>query len=366
MNIDEFCTQFGDNVRSIDDVMRNWQLEEIEGLLRTAREQHDQLIGSAVIVGDALHGGTLLDEIPKDLKDAFVQLMHKKADTYEKMRQILLEKVRADDGGFLPWNDPHVVGFISKLKGQIGENHFQHHTGSAAVLAESGSQEGWDVAVKQADGAYEYVQVKLHADPHGIVRHMLKVQKKVEAELIKGFDGETTVKQIDFAVPADTFERVNQLKDRHSELDSMHIRTIPIDSHRAAGIVKEGMSHIGPDQLSHFFHELLGGAVAAGSLHAIVNGFLWYKGAKEFSEAFAGAAASTTISTTGIGIGLVVETLCHTAVFSSAVGIGSRLFLGRLARSRWSFAEFLEKSIAGSEARTAALRQMFRAEPITA
>jgi len=96
-----------------------------------------------------------------------------------------------------------------------------------------------------------------------------------------------------------------------------------------------------------------------------VNGFLWYKGSKEFSTAFAGAAASTAISTTGIGMGLVVESLCHAAMLSGAVGIGSRLLLGRMARSRWNFAEFLEKSMAGAEARTAALLQMHGPLPAT-
>jgi len=116
------------------------------------------------------------------------------------------------------------------------------------------------------------------------------------------------------------------------------------------------MSNIGPDQLNHFFGELLCGAVAAGSLHAVVNGFLWYKGSKEFSAAFAGATASTAISTTGVGMGLAAEMLGHTVMLSSAVGIGTRLLLGRMARSRWNFAEFLERSISETDSRLAALQ----------
>ena len=113
---------------------------------------------------------------------------------------------------------------------------------------------------------------------------------------------------------------------------------------------------MGPDQLEHFFDELLGGAVAAGSLHALVNGFLWYKGSKEFSAAFASTAASTTLSTAGIGVGLIADTLCHAAVLSGAVGIGSRIFLSRLANSRWDFATFMEESIFETNALIDSLR----------
>lgn len=365
MRIDEFCIRFGDNARNANEVMRQWKLEELNLLVQTLQDQHDQIIGGAVVVGDALHGGTLLDQIPRELKDAFANLMHEKADSYAKMRTILLQAIQTSDGTFRPFDDDHVRGLISKLKGQIGENLFKQHIGSAAELATSGSQEAWDVAVKQTDGAYEYVQVKLYANPHDVVRQMLKVQEKVDHGWISGCAGDT-VHQIDFAVPADIAERVNDLKDCHSELDSIRVLTIPINAHRAADFVREGMSNVGPDQLGHFFDELLGGAIAAGSLHAIVNGFLWYKGSKEFSQAFADAAASSAISTTGIAMGLVAETLCHSVMLSSAIGIGSRLFLGRLARSRWNFAEFMAKSIAETEARTATLANIFPPMPAMA
>lgn len=98
----------------------------------------------------------------------------------------------------------------------------------------------------------------------------------------------------------------------------------------------------------------------AGSLHAIVNGFLWYKGAKEFSDAFANAAASTTISAAGMAMGLVAETFWHASLFSSGFGIGSRIFLARVARSRWGFAEFLEDSIAATDAQITALGALHR------
>jgi hypothetical protein len=364
MKIDEFCGQFGGNTRNINDVLRRWQLNELDGLLRTLRDQHDQLIGTAVIAGDALHGDGMLDQIPHELRDAFVNLMHEKADTYEQMRQILLHHIRADNSGFLSLDDGHVVGFISKIKGQIGENIFQHHVGTAAHLAPSGCQEAWDIWLDNGEDGHEYVQVKLHASASKIVSYMRIVQEKVANSSIEGWHSET-VHNIDFAVPEDIADHVRHLAANYPELHDMHVLPIPVSPAVAADFVKEGMSNVGPEQLGHFFHELLGGAVAAGSLHALVNGFLWYKGSKEFFAAFAGAAASTAISTTGIGLGLVTETLYHAAMLSGAVGISSRLLLGRLARSRWNLAEFLEKSIAEADARIAALQQACMPQPAT-
>ncbi len=355
MKIDEFCAHHGANVRNVNDVLRRWELTELDGSLRTLQDQHDQFIGTAVIVGDALHGDGMLDQIPRELKNAFTNLMQEKADSYNEMRRILVEHIRDENGRYLSLDSRQVVGFISKIKGQIGENLFQHHVGHGALLAKSAVQEGWDVSVPHADGL-QYVQVKLYSDAHGVVHHMLNVHEKVQAGSIMGVDGEP-VKHIFFAVPEDIKGDLHRIvAEHHPDLQSMiHETSVPIDAHSGASIVREGMCNVGPHQLCHFFRQLLGGAVVAGSLHAAVNGFLWYKGAKEFSEAFASTLASTAISTTGIGIGLVVESFYHTAMLSSVVGIGSRVFLGRMARSRWNFAEFLEKTIAVDEARIAKL-----------
>ena len=355
MTIDDFCARFGGNTRKVTDVMRQWQFEEVDSLLRKLGRQHDTLIGGAVIMGDALHGDGMRDQIPAELRDAFANLMGEKADTYQEMREILRGAIENEDGGFFALEDRHVGGFINKIKGQIGENLFRNQVGDTAELAHSGSQEAWDVVVRQVDGTYEYVQVKLYADPRGVVNHMLTVQEKVVSGGISGCHGDI-VDNIEFAVPANIVERVNELKDQYSQLDSMRVLTIPIDTHTAADFVKEGMSNVGPEQLEHFFGELLGGVVVAGSLHALVNGFLWYKGSKEFSAAMASAAASTSLSTAGIGVGLLADTLCHAAVLAGAVGIGSRILLSRLANSRWDFATFMERSIVEVSVLTDSLR----------
>jgi len=354
MNIKEFCAQYGDNPRNFLDVVGQWQLAEVDSLLRTLQRQHDQLIGSAVIAGDAMHGDGMLDAISNEVRDAFVNLMHEKAGTYREMRKLLLKSIKAQDGTFRSLDDNAVRGFISKLKGQIGENLFQQHVGSAAELAHSGSQEAWDVSIKQADGAYEYVQVKLLAQPGSVIREMRDVQEKVAQGLVEGCAGDT-VQRIDFAIPADMVERVNLLKEQYPELQSMRVLSIPISTTGAGDYIKESMREVGPNELFQFFDELVGGTLAAGSLHAMVSGFLWYKGSKELSAAVAEAAANTTISSVGIGLGLGADALFHVAAFSGVVGVGGRLLLGRLAKSRWNFAEFLENSIADTGTQIARL-----------
>jgi len=357
MTIDEFCAQYQGPIRHIDDVLQEWQLDDLSDVIQANGFDPEQWIGAAVVASMAASGDGMLDQIPNELRDALSQLMREKADGYAAMRAILRTAIQEDGGGYRGFDDAHVRGFISKIKGQIGENLFKEQVGAAAELAHSGSQEAWDVAIRRAEDTYEYVQVKLYADPREVVRHMLTVHDKVTSGLIEGCHGEL-IDQINFAVPADIVDRVNELKDLHTQLETVSVLSIPIDASGAANYVTDGLGNVGPEQLSHFFDELLGGALAAGSLHALVHGFLWFKGAKAVSSAFADSVAATTISSTGIGLGLLAESLCHSALLSGAVGASARILLGRMARSRWSFADFLSDSITGTEAQIATLRNL--------
>jgi hypothetical protein len=342
--------------------VQDWHIAEIHDLLDAAcksglsspaktsiGEAMRSVAGDAVIVGDALRGGSLLDQIPKAVQEAFVNLMGEKAESVSDMRRLLLSHLQAANGGFRSFDDPRVMGFINKLKSQIGEDLFQEHIGSTARLAASGSQEGWDVAVQQADGACHYVQVKLYGTASGVVRHMLDVQQKTLDGRLAGIDGET-VSKVFFAVPDDIRPDVLRLAGRHEGLvDMVYDKGVPISAKDASGLVTEGMASVGPERLTHFFSELLCGAVAAGALHAAVNGFLMYKESKELTAAVADTITDTLVSTAGIGIGLLAESLIHSAVMSSAVGISTRFFIGRVTRSRWNFAEFLQNSLAETE-----------------
>lgn len=352
MKIDEFCSSYGQNVRPIDEVFQQWTVCEIDRLLE--KLDHD-FVGETVVIGDALHGDGIRDQIPKELHDAFVGLMKEKADTYNKMRKILAENITDENGQFISLDDRRAINFISKLKGQIGENEFRKHAGVAAQLAKSGSQEAWDVVITQPDGAHEYVQVKLYANPNQVIAHMHEVHEKVASGLIEGVGGET-VEHINFAIPENIANEVHQrIADNFPELADIKLHTIPLSAKAAAGFVEEGLNNVGPEQLEHLFDELLGGLLIAGSLHALVNGFLWYKGAKEVSTAFEDTIANTALSAAGIGIGLLAETLTSTVPVAAIVAIGGRAVFSRFARSRWDFADFLEASIETSEIRVAAL-----------
>lgn len=364
MKIEEFCSLYGEAVRDINSVTQDWHVTELQELVETACTHGRQggslhgAVGDAVVVGDALRGGTLLDQIPPPVQEAFASLMGVKPSNVPEMRSLLLSHLQTERGGFRSFSDPSVIGFVSKLKGQIGENLFTEHVGTAARLAASGSQEGWDVAVRQSDGAFQYVQVKLYESASGVVRHMQEVQQKVLSGALGGVDGEP-VSKVFFAVPDDIRDDVVRLAAKHDGLaDMVYDKSIPISARNAGSLVTEGMSNVGPDQLKHFFGQLLCGAVAAGTLHAVVNGFLWHKESKELSSAIADTVTDTFVSTAGIGIGLIAESLIQTTLMSGAIGIGARMFISRVTRSRWSFAEFLQKSLAETEAQIALLQQV--------
>jgi len=346
VDIDEFCNLYGSNPRPIDAVAADWNIAEIDRML--ARLDQD-FIGDATVIGDAIHGDGIRDQIPPQLGEAFRSLMKVKANSYHEMRQILAERMRDSDGEYLSFRDPRVIGFVNKLKGQIGENEFQRHVGSAARLASSGSQEGWDVVVTQSDGAHEYVQVKLYTNPNDVLRQMREVHEKLANALIDGVDGET-VEQISFAIPENIADEVKQrVIDRFPELIDIKLRTVPLAASTAADLVEQGLNNVGPGALEHLFDELLGGTLAAGSLHAIANGYLWYQGAKNFSDAYEDMITNTSLSMVGLGFGLLAETLMSAVPISAVIAIGGRAVISRAARSRWSFADFLEESIQASE-----------------
>jgi len=173
-------------------------------------------------------------------------------------------------------------------------------------------------------------------------------------------DGEKAVNHIDFAVPSDIHEEVVNAALNDTTLRNIEVLKIDITADQAGSIVKEGVNNVGPDALEHFFGELFGDIAMAGSLHAAVNGFLLYKGAKEFEEAMADTAFATAISATGFTVAMLTESILEASRLGGPacilVGVGTRAFLSRVARSRWRFADFLECSIQHLEAQMRILR----------
>jgi len=277
------------NFRTICD---RWDKEEeLDNLLQTA-------VGAGAVLGDLLVGDGLNDQISPELLDGFAELMGQKADSFDEVRNILLDKLQ--DG------DSAVFGLINKIKGQIGENQFLQESqaaGLSACLAELGNQPAWDVAIDNADGTTRYIQVKMYSDVGDVVRHMQDVnQKLVEGVIIS--DGRV-VEAIEFAVPADIAEEVSA---RAAEL-GMDMPVIPIDmtAAEAADVVQTGFDNVGPEALSNLFGELFGASVAVAALHGLVNAFLVYKGAKAADRFLADTVEQTAISTGAIASGLSLE-----------------------------------------------------------
>ncbi len=216
MRTNDFVARFGADRRPISDVLASWRLGTLSQPGATPLGGDESLVSHAVVVGDALHGDAMLDQIPRELRDALENLMRVQAGNYNEMRSILRNTISGSDG-FREFTDNRVQGFISKIKGQIGENIFREHAGTAAQLAQSGSQEAWDVAVGHSDGIFQYVQVKLYGNPRDVIKHMLEVAQKVSNNSILGCAGDV-VEHIDFAVPADIAEQVVKLKDRYEQL----------------------------------------------------------------------------------------------------------------------------------------------------
>ena len=323
--------------RQIADVMRDWHVAECSDLFRdmSARAMGAEFTGSAALLGDAVRGGTTLDHIdriPKAVQAAFHELMGVSPGNYDDMKALLQKHLTETSDGQLSFTSRAAVGFISKVKGQIGENVFTQHLGSSAMLAESGSQAGWD-------------------------------QEKVLAGAYTGANGEP-VRQIVFAVPKNIHAEVQRLVGDDPALAGMLYETpVPINADQAAQLVKDGMTNVSQGELTQFFNQLLGGAVIAGSLHAAVNAFLWYKGSKEFADAVADTVTDTAVSTVGIAACLVAEHLCRTVIVAGAVGIGVRLFLGQMTRSRWDFADFLDQSLCETRAHIDRLKQLASSSP---
>ena len=349
--------------RRIADVMRDWHVAECTNTIRdlSAYAIGSDAAGGAVLLGDAVRGGTMLDHldrIPIAVQEAFQELMGVSPGNYDEMKALLQKYLTATSDGDPIFTSRAAIGFISKVKGQIGENVFTQHIGSSAMLAESGSQAGWDVAVRHGDDAFRYVQVKLYGNASGVVDHMRSVHEKVLAGAYTGVNGEP-VTQIVFAIPTNIHGDVQRLVSDDPALAAMLYETpVPINSDQAAQLVKDGMTNVSQGEFSQFFNELLGGAVIAGSLHAAVNAFLWYKGSKEFSDAVADTVTDTAVSTVGIAACLVAEHLCRTVVVAGAVGFGVRMLLAEVTRSRWDFADFLKQSLGETKAHVDRLNQL--------
>ena len=326
MNIDDFCKSYPEACgSSIDHYANKWLIEEqVDELLGTA-------IASGVVFGDLLVGDGLRDQISHTLFEGVLKLKDNEAMSYNHVREFLIEKIGH--------GDPSVAGTINSIKGHIGELQFLKQAGSSAALAPP-SQEGWDIKLNHDGGAAQYIQIKMYDDPSRVIQQMQEVQDKVDHQAL--IDGHHVIHHVDFAVPYDIADEVTQ---RAQELN-MHIHVVPIHgmtADDAKHIVEHGIHNIGQDALQNFFGELFNGTLSAAALHAAVNGYWMYKGAKDANAFLEDSAISSFISGGGICSGMVVENVLRkisitgglpTFVVVFATSITARMILRRIADRR--------------------------------
>jgi hypothetical protein len=118
-------------------------------------------------------------------------------------------------------------------------------------------------------------------------------------------------------------------------------------SNEARAVVKESVANVGPEALSHFLGELLGGTLTAAALPGAVNGFLVHKGAKVRSKFIEDTVYSTGTSSGGLTAAFVTEAALHklatyaaflggpaTLVATFGAGMTARMYLKRVAERR--------------------------------
>jgi hypothetical protein len=238
--------------------------------------------------------------------------------------------------------------------GQIGENEFRDEAiknGIKARLADSGSQEGWDIVKENAEGTREYIQVKLCNDPDGVINAIKEVSQKIELEKIR--DGDEIVKSIDFAVPENILDEVKQ-----KSLDlgyDIEFYSLPISNEEARDLVEIGFgfSEYTQEAVENLFSEIFSSVLSTAALHTLANGFLLYKGAKNTEEFWHDTIDNTVISSGAITAGMAVEIILTNIVrvggiptYALVLGttIVTRQILKRIA-NRQSYVDWLHVQI---------------------
>ncbi|MDD3021336.1 MAG: hypothetical protein PHX61_10250 [Alphaproteobacteria bacterium] len=321
---------------SMSEACRRWLLE------REVKEFLAYSVGGGVVLGDLLLGGGVRGQISPELLNGFQNLMGEKADSIAEIETLLLDKLIAGDDS--------VMGMISKIKGQIGEDYFVSAAGEMGLeanLAESGSQEGWDVALGDGIGhAKQYIQVKTYESADGVILKMKEVAEKVDAGIIT--DGDAVVRAIDFAVPHDIYAEV---VSKAAELGlSSNVVSLDLTAAEASEIVQQGFNAVGLSDLNEMLSRFAVGSGTAVALHAVIAAYLMRKHNDESGNFLKDVSTQGAISSGGIATALLTESTLKVLGFAtgSIPAIGAIVLTSMVARgvfsrilSREHYAEWL-------------------------
>ena len=336
MSAEKFLSKYGRAKSTISDLSRRWLIEKrVDDFLGTE-------VAAGVVIADVLQGDGMVDAIPEDVQRAFSLVIDKKADTLAEIREGLIERLdRGDDA---------IRGLMSNLQGRIGELEFAAASGGIAEMSKNEAQEGWDL-VSLADGDPHYVQVKVYQSADAALEKIREVEAKLDSGEILGHFNEE-VDAIDFAVNSEIFEEV---KSRAAEEG---LETTVLDLGASRDEIRERLADTFEnvqDPLDNFFSEFMGGVLTAAAIHAMVNGYLTYKKAKDWQTGLEDTIYATAVTTGGIAITMATEVLIVESIgflaagpLGAAVligtGMGSRAILRRLADRRY----FAKRLVAGN------------------
>jgi len=324
--VQAFLAAYGPAEHTFADVARGWIAQEVGALL-------EQLEASGEPPG------------PK-VQAAFMALTREDLPTAAQMRECLPAWLELQGATLFERRDNAVATLVSALHGRVGELMVTRESGGAVHLSGE-ARAGWDLAVKQSDGTFDYVQVDL-SEPAAVVRSMQEAERRIAAQELRGVGG-APVAHVDFAVPAAMVPAVRELTASLPSLESIGIRELPVTTDDVVDMVAGGLPVVAPDQLAALVDGLFGGTVIVTSLHAVVQGFLWYKGAKNYDAAIADAVGSIALGSAGLAVGFAATAALNSVVLSTGVGAVVHTVLATAAHSRWRFADAMERSIAATQ-----------------
>jgi hypothetical protein len=350
MTADEFASKYDSTDTSqASKIVNRWRADRIL----------DESIGGGIVLADLVHEDGLGDQVPEGVLDAFHNLTGGEVSTYDQARERITQQL-AENGGDVS------TGWVSTIKGRYGESQFLENADQlegTVRLSDFSNQEGYDIVQTTADGSSRYIQVKTTGNPDHVLHEMESLHQKVEAGEITTPEGEV-VETIEFAVPSTISEEVQtEVASREMSLDVLPMETSATEAESA---VKASADAIGPEVIDNLFLELAGGAVAAGALHTLREGFLVYKGAKDMNQAAASLGKETALTTGGVSAGLMVETALRDAALAGeptvmaltfGASVATRFALGDIAK-RADHAQWTSIKTSQLEDRIAKIRSL--------
>lgn len=315
MKIEEFKSKYGNGaVGKMSELLKN----------SVKRRRADDLLGVEITAGltlaDLLSEGRLNDApISNEVKETLSALMGDKVDTRDEAISFFRAMVEKGDAS--------AEGLVNKLKGTLGELKFQESFGDGIQLAQSGSQEGFDLITN--DG--KFIQVKMYQSSEGVIDAIEKNADKIANHEIL-YDGQY-VEQIDYAVSSNIYE---ELKSQGVEAEyGIELHEVPMTAEEAGNVIRD---EINEAAWEGFFSNALGVTITAGALHGAINAYMYAFKEKAVEDAIKDTVKSTGMTVASVSVGYVAEGICMGLIpplaplVALGTSVGTRFYLRGISR----------------------------------